>query len=173
MATDVFYVSYHIRITMMKGNNNMTKLPQQLQQMYHLHFLGMTKVVDWLEKQGLPIFYRTSILQTTKLDICIRHDNDYIEIGPHISDPDGKMFHVYTTQTVAFDVPCEKLSDFMKTVKQHQSIGKKRIAPNIEIRTDVTNQFTMQKHIFTNDYDWDKMEIRLEFRIYHEFKEDS
>ena len=148
----------------------MTELPLQLQQMYDLHLLGMTKVIDWLEGQGIAISYRTSILQSTQLDICIRHDNDYIEIGPNTPDPDGKMFHVYTPQTVAFDVPCEKLSSLMKAVKQHQIIGKKRIAPNIEICTDVTNQYTMQKHIFANDYSWDKVEITLEFHIYHEFK---
>ena len=151
----------------------MTPLPPQLKIMYSHHRAGMVKVLDWLEKQGIVLFYRDNIIGSTVLDLHIRHDNDYIEMGPNTDDPDGVMFHVYTKQNVKFDVPLDKLSHLMKAVKEHQSIGKKRIAPHISIETDVGNQFIMQKHIFANDYSWEKVEISLEFRIYHEFQEVS
>jgi hypothetical protein len=148
----------------------MTKLPLQLQQMYDRHFLGMTKAVEFLEDLGIVIGYKNHILQDTKLNIHIRHDNDYVEMGPLENDPEGKMFHVYTAQNVEFDVPCDKLSSVMQAIKLHRSIGQKRIADNVRIETDVCNQYTMQKHIFANDYSWEKIRLNLEFRVYHEFK---
>jgi hypothetical protein len=148
-----------------------TILPYALRHMYDKHFLGMTKVVQWLEDQGVVINHKRHILQSTQLNLHIRHDNDYIEVGPYTDDPNGEMFHCYTAQVVRFDVPCELLPKVMLAVKEHQGIGQKRIADNIQIKTHVTNQFIMQKHIFANDYSWKKVEITLEFRVYHEFKE--
>jgi hypothetical protein len=148
----------------------MTKLPKGMQKMYDRHRLGMTKAVEFLEDLGIVIYHQTHILEDTKLNIHIRHDNDYVEMGPLENDPEGEMFHVYTAQNVEFSVPCEKLSSVMQAIKEHRSIGQKRIADNVRIETDVCNQFTMQRHIFANDYNWEKVEIRLEFRVYHEFK---
>jgi len=150
-----------------------TKLPIELQQMYDRHSIGMVKIVGWLEELGIKIFHKTHILQNTQLDLHIRHDNDYVEMGPFTEDPYGELWHVYTAQLVDFDVPCDLLPKVMQAVKGHQSIGEKRIANNICIHTDVTNQFTMQKHIFADDYNWEKVNISLEFRVYHEWPYDG
>jgi len=151
----------------------MTKLPPTIEEIYEEHRRGMTKVVKWLENMGIVIFSSRHILLSTCLDIHIRHDNDYIEMGPHTPDPEGVMFHVYTSQDVRFDVSCSKLSKVMRACKDHHFTGKKRIAKNVLLHTDVTNQFTMQKHLFANDFNWKKVELSLEFRVHHEFKEDK
>jgi hypothetical protein len=148
----------------------MTKLPYALRHTYNKHFLGMTKAVQWLEDNGIVIWHKRHILRSTQLNLHIRHDNDYIEVGPLTNDPNGEMFHCYTSQLVEFDVPCELLPKIMLAVKNHQGISSKRIADNITIETDVTNQFIMQNHIYANDYSWKKVKISLEFRVSHKFK---
>jgi len=129
----------------------------------------METVVSWLEDLGIIIHHKPHILQTTIFDIHIRHSNDYVESGPLDHDPKGEMFYCYTSQTVKFDVPYSIMSKVGQALKDNQSIGEERIASNIEIATDVTNQYIMEDRVHHNDWNWEKCEFSIEFRVYHKF----
>jgi hypothetical protein len=146
-----------------------TKIPPQLNIIYDTHITGMGKVVSWLEDLGIVIYHKTHILETTVLDIHIRHANNYVDMGPLDDDPEGEMFYCYTSQTVEFDVPFDIMGKVGQALKNNQSIGKERIADNIEVDTDVTNQYIMQEHIFADDWSWEKFGFTIEFRVHHTF----
>jgi len=129
----------------------------------------MGKVVRWLEDLGIKIYHKPHILNTTRFNIHIRHSNDYVEMGPLDADPEGEMFYCYTSQIVEFNVPYEIITKVGQALKNHRGIGEERIAGNIDIATDVTNQFTMQRHMFADDLSWEKCKFRIEFRVHHTF----
>ena len=112
-----------------------TKLPLAIKNLYDNHIMGMIKVVDWIEETlQIKIDYKHHILKTTCVDFHMRHDNDYIEMGPHTDDPEGKLFHFYSSQDVEIPVPIDRLGEVLAEINEHQSIGKKRIADNVEKR---------------------------------------
>jgi hypothetical protein len=129
----------------------------------------MGTVVRWIEDLGVVIHHKPHILQTTSFDIHVRHTNDYVEMGPLYDDPEGEMFYCYTSQTVQFDVPYEIMTKVGQALKNNQSIGEERIANNIEIATDVTNQFIMEDHVHLDDWNWEKCKFSIEFRVHHTF----
>ena len=157
-----------------KGGTTMqqTKIPSHLSMLCNAHILGMGTVVRWLEDLGIVIYHKRHILQTTVFDIHIRHSNDYVEMGPLDDDPEGERFYCYTSQPVQFEVPYEIRPTVGQALKNNQCIGDERIGDNIEIATDMTNQFTMQKHVHHNDWNWEKCEFSIEFRIHHTFNEE-
>lgn len=144
-----------------------TKLPQFLRNLAWEHSHAMIEVVKWLEALGIVINYKSHILETTAIDIHTRHANDYVELGSGFKDPEGKMFYCFTSQTVEFSVPYEILTSVMVAMKNHRDMGKQRIAENIEIDTDVGNQFTMQKHMLADDWNWEKCTMKIKFHIHH------
>ena len=79
------------------------------------------------------------------------------------------MFYCYTSQVVDFDVPYEIITKVGLALKNNQGLSKERIADNIEVATNITNQFTMQNHIFADDWNWEKCSFEIEFHIHHVF----
>jgi phage antirepressor YoqD-like protein len=150
---------------------SMTKLPRTIKKVLKEHRVGMSKVIRWLRKNGVAFdkYDARNTLECTAVDIGIRHDNDYIEMGPPSDDPKGEMFHVFSRQTIEFSVPFGNIPKLLKVIAEHQSIGKMRIAPNIRIHTNVGNKFAMQKHMLLGSLRSPNMEFQIEFRIYHKW----
>jgi hypothetical protein len=131
---------------------------------YERHREGMKKVVQWFKDEGIEISWTTRILETTILDIHIRHDNDYVELGWVDDDPEGLKFHCFTSQVVQMQIPMDMITKIMCKLKD----GK--IGDGVILETDINNQFTMQRHMYASDYRWKHIEFHLEFRVYHEWK---
>ncbi len=150
-----------------------TKLPRSLINIRKEHRAKMKIVVAWIKTHlnlNIDEYYERHVLNTTVTDIHIRHDNDYVEMGPLDDDPHGILYHVYTSQVLQLNISIEKWTQVLKTISNHQFIGKYRIHKDIIIETDVGNHFTLQNHIEYIDYNFNHMSISIEFRIYHKFK---
>jgi hypothetical protein len=142
----------------------MTVLPNTIKAIHQNHKNGVVKIVAWIEKDlGISMKYRSAVTDNTILDIHVRHDLDFCDgycgTGRLLNSED---FHIYTSQTITINIPCDRLTEVMNIIKDGF------FDKNIVIKTDVSNQFIMRDHLMANDWNWKTMELSLEFYIYYE-----
>lgn len=137
-----------------------------VKQMTKAHVKGMQSVHKFLKARGADHWHDKYQFRGD-LTIRIVHANNYIECGPHDEDPNDVLYYIWTQEDYEFSVPFGKLQGMLKALKANQSLSKSRIGKNIVIKTDITNQFIMEKRIRCEDYALDKVTLRIEFRIYH------
>ena len=152
----------------------MGKRTKALERLMTNHITSMKQVLRWASNRGAEIdkydIARTE--RNTHVKFCIYHANDTIEMGPNFTDPEDKMWSLYSEEDWEFKVQNCRVAEFLNHVKNHQSIGKSRVANNIIIDTDISNQFTMEKRLRHDYFDhFEYTHIKLTFHIYH-IKED-
>jgi hypothetical protein len=130
------------------------------------HMKGMQKVHEFLAEHGAD-HWHDKYRCYHGIDIQVHHANEYIECGPHDEDPDDILYYVYTAETYAFKVPFSKLQGMLKALKEMQGLSHTRIADDVRVETDITNQFIMEKRIHCDDYGLEKLTLRIEFWVYH------
>jgi len=80
-------------------------------------------------------------MERTAIDIKIRHDNDYVEMGPLDDDPEGKMFHIITKYETSIEFAASDISRITKMLE-----GFSNEALEVEGLENVSLEF----------YDWER-----------------
>jgi len=154
----------------------MGKRTKALERLMTNHNNSMKRAIRWARNHGAEFdeLDIKRIERNTHVKFCIYHANDTIECGCHFADEGtlDKMWSMYSEEDWEFKVQNCRIAEFLNHVKNHQSIGKSRVANNIIIDTDISNQFTMEKRLRHDYFDhFEYTHIKLTFHIYH-IKED-
>lgn len=159
---------------------NYTHLPPTLTKMFRTHCQTASRILHWLESIGCKTSYwydtkdgveatTKRLLENTRLNIKIRHDNDYIECGPATDDREGQMFHVITTFCVEATFEPE---DTLAVSQQLDLFADKKLEINKELTNVNFDFYSWSRKLKTDSSNsstkWGiKLAYDLEFEIKH------
>jgi len=143
-----------------------TILPQALQKILRDHNETAWRLSRFLKKSGAKVdpFYwlKEQFMRRTSLDLRIMHDNDYVEMGPHSDDPEGKLFTVFTTERLSLNFTPGK---YYRVIKFLEDFSKKNVPENLRhVKLDF---YSWQRKIKIPSMDNKNLSMPLVFSIYH------
>ena len=168
-----------------KGNwkNNLTRLPLTITKIHRQHFYTTAEIFMWLNEIGCktPWMYspekglkylREELMYKTSFEIEIRHDNDYIEMGPTTDDPHGMMFHVITPLYVDVEYKPENI---LYVTQSLELFSEKKLLINKKLDKVSLDFFSWERKIEINDAHSStrfgiKLTYTLKFEIRHTWR---
>jgi len=159
---------------------NYTKLPPTIVKIHREHFCMVAKVFMWLSKIGCkpPFVYspkkgikhlREQLMSRTNFEIEIRHDNDYIEMGPGVDDPYGHRFHIITPLHVNVTF---KPEDILSVTQQLELFSEKKLPINIQLDKVYLNFYIYNRKLKSDALNFSatygiKLAYDLDFEVKH------
>lgn len=149
-----------------------TSLPYFLRKVTDKHNRTIWYLSQYLKKRGITLepgyWEKEQYMRRTHINLKIMHDNDYIEVGPSIADPEGVMFNVFTIEKTSVKFPAKL---YTETIKILQNLSDKllegcddipkRLHP---IRFDF---FSWTRDLESSGLDDKNLELRIVFKVYH------
>lgn len=162
---------------------NYTVIPPTIAKIHRQHFCTAAKIELWLNqircetlhtsyaRKGIKSLCK-ELTKKTRFEIEVRHDNDYIEIGPNINDPKGEMFYIITPFRVAAKFKPENM---LYVTQQLELFSKRDLPINIKLDKVSLSFYSHQRKIECGDLGCSarygiKLAYDLKFEIKHVWK---
>lgn len=146
-------------------DNRLTALDPTLRKIVDDHNETSWTICKWLKSlRGDPIYWdRDQFVRRTAVNLMIRHDNDYIEIGSPTPDPEGKMFKVFTIEKTEIKFSPGSLERVTKRLDEFHD--GKNVPKGME--HVILDFFYHERKLSAGSHGGTKLKYHLTFRIYH------
>lgn len=176
-------------------DDRQTKIPDLLFDISTVHAEKLAEALAWMEMWGAELWNSAeSDAHRADFNLSMYHENDMIECGGAIPDPNFEHYYIVSWSEITVRVPLGSLQLFLQACdqytywsdtrwgydptdeeKEENAVHKAEIdrlrGMGIFLDTDTNNQFVMESRIHFSSYSHEYCEVRLKWEVFHTFNE--